>query len=282
MIASEKNTAAYKKVNTIKVAIEKQDRADGSIILYSTIPLEPHAYRLTERLKHWAAVAPNRIFIGQRSKVPLLTSGGFRRAWDTLTYAETFAKVKSIAQALLHKRASSSQPIAILSENSIEHGLLALAAMHIGIPYSAIAPAYSLRSADFDKLKHVISLLTPGLVFVQDAKKYEKALLAACKGIEIVSPLNPPPTGGDFRFTHFDELLQTPATDAVESGFNAVQPQTIAKILFTSGSTGCRSVSLPTQTSPRPWIPRMSGSSSVPASSSATSRPTGSLPRIWR
>jgi feruloyl-CoA synthase len=176
-------------------------------------------------LKHWASVAPNRIFIGRKNAAG---------TWDTLTYAETFIKVKSIAQALLNKKISSSQPVVILSENSIEHGLMALAALHIGIPYSAIAPAYSLRSTDFDKLKHVINLLAPGLIFVQDGKKYGNALKAIAKDTEVVSLVKP---GEEFNFTHFDKLLLTKATQKVELAFNSIQPGTIAKILFTSGST---------------------------------------------
>jgi feruloyl-CoA synthase len=216
MIASKKNSSAYKKINTIKVDIGMRPGDDGSRYLKSNIPLEPYPFRLTDKLKYWASVAPERIFIGRKN-------------------AETFTKVISIAQALLHKNISVSHPIAILSENSIEHGLMSLAALHIGIPYSAIAPAYSLRSTDFDKLKHVINLLTPGLIFVQDGKKYEKALQAVSKGIEIIVVTNKPE---NLQASLFDELLQTPVTDEVESAFNTIQPGTIAKILFTSGSTG--------------------------------------------
>lgn len=206
MIASEKNIADYKHVSTIKVDIRKQKRADGSLLLYSTVPLEPHPYRLTERLKHWAHATPGNVFIGQRN---------ITGQWNVLTYAETLQKVESLAQALLHKNVSPEHPVAILSENSIEHALMALVCLHIGIPYSAIAPAYSLRSTDFNKLRHVSHLLTPGAIFVQDAKKYEKALLAVSNGVEIIV-----------------------VTGAVEKAFNAIQPQTIAKILFTPGSTG--------------------------------------------
>ncbi|MDX2047264.1 MAG: feruloyl-CoA synthase, partial [Chitinophagaceae bacterium] len=227
MIASEINKTGFKKVNTIKIDIEKELRPDGVVLLRSAIQLDPHPYRLTERLVHWAAVAPGRIFIGRKNE-----SGD----WITLTYDETFARVKSIAQALLQKNVSAERPIAILSENSIEHALMALAALHIGVPYSAITPAYSLRSTDFEKLRHVIGLLTPGLIFVQDAKKYERALQAVAKGVEVVGTLNPP--SADIEFTHFKELLQTPVTDDVENAFKVIEPGTIAKILFTSGSTG--------------------------------------------
>jgi len=226
MIAADKNKMSYKKIDTIKVDIEMQHRADGTTILYSTVPLEPHPYRMTERLLHWALVAPDRIFIGSKDN---------NDKWRTLTYAQTLAKVKSIAQSLLQKNVSAERPVAILSENSIEHGLIALAAMHIGIPYSAITPAYSLRSVDFDKLKHVMGLLTPGLIFVQDGKKYEKALQAIAKETEIVVVSNPP---AGMKVTLFEELLSVDPTSEVDNFCNAVHADTIAKILFTSGSTG--------------------------------------------
>ena len=222
----ENKEMSCRKIDTIKVAIQKQVRNDGSILMYSSVKLEPHPNRMTERLLHWASVAPDRIFIGRRNATG---------TWDTLTYTETLTKVKCIAQALLHKNVSVEKPIAVLSENSIEHGLLALAALHVGIPYSAVTPAYSLRSTDFDKLKHVISLLTPGLIFVQDGIKYERALQAVAKDVEVVAVSNPV---SGMNVTMFEELLSVAPTDEVDKAFNAIQPNTIAKILFTSGSTG--------------------------------------------
>jgi len=224
-----KNTAGYHHVPTIPVDIQKQVRADGSILMHSTIPLEPYPYRLTERLKHWATVAPDKVFIGRRN-----VSG----KWDTLTYTETFAKVQAIAHALLSKKVSAEKPVAILSENSIEHGLIALAALHIGIPYSAIAPAYSLRSKDFKRLQYIIDLLQPGLIFVNDAKKYKHALDAVAKDKEIVAVNN---DLNNANITSFATLLESSRPgdlEGVEAAFNSIQPDTIAKILFTSGSTG--------------------------------------------
>jgi feruloyl-CoA synthase len=146
---------SYKKIKTISPDIGYERRADGTVFLYSNIELEPHPFRLTEKLKFWAETTPDNIFIGQRDNAGI---------WRNLTYKETFNAVKCIAEALLKKDVSPTRPIAILSENSIEHALLALAALHIGIPYSPVSPAYSLKSTDFVKLKHVISLLTLGLI----------------------------------------------------------------------------------------------------------------------
>ena len=220
------NTDAYRKVNTIKVDIIRKDRADGSTILRSAIPLESAPYRLTERLLHWANTTPEKIFIGKKDA---------SEKWIELTYAETLARMQPVAQALLNRNLSAKHPVLILSENSIEHALIGLAAMHVGIPYSAVSPAYSLKSTDFNKLKQIIDLLDPGLIFVQDAKKYEGALQVVGKGIEIVSQ-----TGDqkDLTVTLFDELLNTPVTENVGKAYRSIQPQTIAKILFTSGSTG--------------------------------------------
>jgi feruloyl-CoA synthase len=230
MINATKNTGSYHHVNTIAVDIHKEVRADGSILLFSNIPLEPHPYRLTERLKYYATVKPGNIFIGRKNAAG---------KWDTLSYTETFAKVQSIAQALLQKNLSAESPLVILSENSMEHALISLAAMHVGIPYSAIAPAYSLRSKDFNRLHYIINLLQPGLLFVNNAKKYERALQAIAGETEIMAVSDPI---GGFNITLFDTFINTSqqrlANDAVEAAFNAIQPNTIAKILFTSGSTG--------------------------------------------
>lgn len=206
---------------------------EGGVILKSTVELKKSPHRMTQRLIHWAKKSPNKVFIGQRSP---LGAGG----WRTLTYAQTYEKVKTIAQYLLRTNLSPERPLAILSENSIEHGLMALAALHIGIPYSAIAPAYSLKSTDFEKLKHSIDLLTPGLIFVQDGKQYENALKAVSNDIEIIA-VNDPLS----HHVHFKEWTTPPkgiindlGNIVVNSKFKEIQPDTVAKILFTSGSTG--------------------------------------------
>jgi feruloyl-CoA synthase len=227
MIANENvRFSPYRKVLFGETDIEQTVRADGSIILKSRVPLLPHPGRMTERLLYWATQRPDQVFIAQRD-----TAGNWRR----FTYRQTLAIVRRIAQYLLNSGVSASRPLAILSENSIEHAMLALAALHIGQPYSPVTPAYSLRSTDFEKLKHVCNQLTPGLIFVSDGKKYERALREVVKDAELVVVRNPPE---DLAATQYQDMLNTTPTDAVEQAYQSIQPETIAKILFTSGSTG--------------------------------------------
>src|SRR5579862_1019527 len=150
------------------VVVER--RSDGAIVLSSPHPLPAFPQKLTERLVHWAKVAPERVFLAQRD-----ASG----AWRTLTYADALTKVRAIAAALLARGLSAERPIAILSGNDIEHALLGLAAMHVGIPYAPISVPYSLLSQDFKKLKGIIDLLTPGLVFAANGKAFARAMAAA-------------------------------------------------------------------------------------------------------
>jgi feruloyl-CoA synthase len=204
-----------------------EQRDDGAILLRSPHKLPPHPQKLTERLVHWAKAAPDRVFIAQRD-----AAGG----WRTLTYAQTLAAVRSIAAALLQRNLSPERPIAILSGNDIEHALLALAAMHVGIPYAPISVPYSLLSQDFGKLKTIIATLTPGLVFAANGAAFARAIAAAVPdGAEIVVTANPP---GDRPAMLFSALASAQPTPAVEAAHATVGPDTVAKFLFTSGSTG--------------------------------------------
>jgi len=217
--------ASFRPVPFGPTDIRQTTGPDGTMLLQSKVSLLPHPGRMTERLVYWAGAAPDRVFLAQR---------GPAGAWQTWTYSQTLAAVERIAQALLDRGLSTETPIVILSENSVEHALLAFAALHIGLPHAPISPAYSLRSKDFAKLRYCIGLLTPGLIFVSDGIKYERALRAVAGGAEIVVAQAPPP---GLPVTRFEALLQTPPTPAVEVAFEGVQPGATAKILFTSGST---------------------------------------------
>jgi feruloyl-CoA synthase len=217
----------FRPVNLGPVDTRRTDNADGSILLQSTVPLGSYPARLTECLVHWAAHAPERIFLARR---------GPYGDWITLTYAQILARVRALAQALLDRKLSENRTVVILSENGLEHALLALAAMHVGIPYTTVSPAYSLMSGDYGKLRHIAELMRPGLIFASDGRKYERAIKAVARpGMEIVVADNPPE---HLPATRFNDLLATLATGRVDAAFDHTGPETVAKILFTSGSTG--------------------------------------------
>jgi feruloyl-CoA synthase len=202
-------------------------KPDGTIHLRSPHRLGSYPEKLTLRLEHWAKAAPDRVFIAQR------TAAG---DWRKLTYAETLAQVRAIAQALLTRNLSAERPIAILSGNDIEHALLALAAMYAGIPYAPISVPYSLMSSDFGKLKSIVANLTPGMVFASDGKPFARAIETTVPpDVEIVVTANP--IAGR-KITMFADLAATKPASAVDAAHAKVGPDTVAKILFTSGSTG--------------------------------------------
>jgi feruloyl-CoA synthase len=199
-------------------SVTQRTAPDGSIYIESIYPLESFPARLTDSLDYWAERTPDRVFLGQRDD---------HGVWRTRTYAETRRGARNIAQSLLQKPLSVDRPIAILSGNDIEHALLGLGAMYAGIPYAPISTAYSLVSSDFGKLRHIFGLLTPGLVYAADAKAFGKAIDAVMPGdAELITSET------------FGALTATAAADAVDEAYSAVNPDTIAKILFTSGSTG--------------------------------------------
>jgi len=192
----------------------------GVIYVRPVHPLGPYPARLTDKLDYWAQKTPDRVFMGQRE-----THGNTTGNWRTLTYAQFRSAARNVAQALLNRNLSVERPIAILSGNDLEHAVLGFAAYYAGIPYAPISTAYSLVSSDFGKLRYIFDLLTQGLVFVNDAAPFRKALEAVKPSdAEIV--------------TSFSTLAAATATADVDRAHDRVTPDTVAKILFTSGSTG--------------------------------------------
>jgi len=220
-------TAPLRPVKLGPASALVERRPGGAIHIRSPRPLEAYPDKLTQRLEHWAEATPEHTFLAQRA-----ADGG----WRKLTYAQTLAQVRSLAQALLTRPVSSDRPIAILSGNDIEHALLGLAAMTIGVPYAPISVPYSLMSSDFGKLKSIVKILTPGFVFAANGQPFARAIAAAVPSdVELVVTANPPP---DRTATAFADLLATAPTAAVDTAHGRVGPDTVAKILFTSGSTG--------------------------------------------
>jgi feruloyl-CoA synthase len=201
-------------------------RADGTTRVVSAEPLRDYPQRLTDRLLHWAERSPEHALVAKRQR------GG---EWRRVSYADAVAQARSIAQALLDLGLSKDRPVAILSDNDIEHLLLALGAMFAGVPYAPVSPAYSTLSQDFGKLRHILGVLTPGLVFASSATVYGRAISAAVAADATVLLTEGAVDGRAVR--RFDDLLATPVTAAVDAAHARVGPDTIAKFLFTSGST---------------------------------------------
>lgn len=213
------------RLGKLDVVLEKG--ADGVMHIRAAQPLGKYHRKLSDALEHWAKTAPERTFIAQRDS---------QGDWRKLSYAQVLSDVRRIGAALLRRGLSPDKPIVVLSGNDIEHALLGLAATYAGIPYAPISPAYSLMSSDFGKLRMIIELLTPGLVFVNDGGPFARALHAAVPDeTELVVARNPP---GDRKTTLFSDLLGAPDDASINAAHDAVTPDTIVKFLFTSGSTG--------------------------------------------
>jgi feruloyl-CoA synthase len=199
----------------------------GGLILRSPLKLESYAANICSYLVDWAEQAPERTFLAERS-----VTGD----WRSVTYGEALASVRGLAQALLARGVSEDRPVMILSDNSIENGLLQLAAMFTGIPVSPVSPAYSLMSRDFGKLRHVFDLVRPKLVYASNGELFNDALMALdLDGVTLVVKEGVP---AGIEAVPIDELLATKPTSAIDAAFSRVGPDTVAKILFTSGSTG--------------------------------------------
>nr|WP_225933825.1 feruloyl-CoA synthase [Pseudomonas azerbaijanoccidentalis] len=221
----EASAPRYRQVSIGRAAVEVTEQ-QGALHMRSLEPLDEYPPRLLDRLVHWAQVRPEQTFIAARQ-----ADGEWRR----ISYAQMLDSVRSIAQSLLSYGLSADKPLVLLSGNDIEHLQLAFGALYAGIPYCPVSPAYSLLSQDFAKLRHVCDLLQPGLVFVSDAEPFQRA-------IDTVLPVETPlitvrgqVTGR--RQVSFASLLEQRGSAEAEAAFASTGPDSIAKFLFTSGST---------------------------------------------
>lgn len=200
-------------------------RDDGTLLLRSPQELGPYPRNICEHLRRWAREAPDRAFLAERG------TGG---AWRKVTYAEALGEAERIAQGLLDRGLGAERPVMVLSENSINVGLLILACLYVGIPVAPISPAYSLVSRDHLKLRHVFGLVRPGVVFATSGERFAKALAALDLSDTQVVVESDPVSSASLPFS---DLYATEAGSGVREAFAAVGPDTVAKILFTSGST---------------------------------------------
>ena len=212
--------------------------ADGSLVLRSTEALGAYPVKMTACLERWATERPNQLFVAQRDA---------KGEWREITYFDMLRRVRCIAQYLLGLGLSADRPIAILSENDLEHFQLILGAMWAGIPTASISPGYSLLSTDFAKLRHVFSVLTPGMIFASNATQYGAAIEALAPADAHVvltqgalhAHAAPAGRGSSRRHPgiHFAQLLEVGGGAEADAAHDAVNADTIARFVFTSGST---------------------------------------------
>ena len=210
-----------------------ETRADGSQVIRSTEALQTFPDSLIDSLSQWARQAPERTLVARR---------GPDGEWRRISYAQMLQRVQAVAQVLVDLKLSVERPVAILSDNDIEYLTLALAAMWAGVPYVPVSSAYSLISQDYGKLRHILGTVTPGLVFAS-GPAYAKAIAAVVPAdvtVVLTGGLGQAAetgllAGRDVRA--FDALLFAQPGPALAAANAAVGPDTIAKFLFTSGST---------------------------------------------
>ena len=248
------NPPKYRALQFPVTRVALREGAGGARYMKADQPLADYPPRLTDRLVHWARVEPDRTFIARRTREPDGSTG----AWRHISYKEALDSARRIGQALIDRGLGAQRPVAILSENDLEHALLALGCMYAGVTYCPVSPAYSTISQDFDKLRHALEILTPGLVFAADAARYGKAIAATVRPDVEVVHATPPSVRADLvealartstghalslskgsvrTVSTFGDLLATAPTPAVDEAMRSTGPDTIAKFLFTSGST---------------------------------------------
>lgn len=215
-------------------AVSMEVREDGVIDLQSPQPLGLVDVRVGDWLVRWAKSRPDQPFLMERE------GGRVDAPWRSLTYRRALDMVEWLAAWMLENRLGPDRPLVVLSDNSIDHALLSLAALHVGVPISSISTAYSLVSKDHAKLKSIIRQLDPGVIYVETLEPYVAALAAIRETFDGIVMVGHPQGSTHFSdaMVLFAEALKHKNPLSVAAAFDAVGPNTIAKVLFTSGSTG--------------------------------------------
>lgn len=208
-------------------SVTLEHRADGTMLMRSNLETGKPASSVGQWLEYWARTAPTRTFLAERKSID--------QDWLSTSYEQAYLRARAIAGWLLTQGLSADRPLVILSDNSIDHALLALGAMLIGIPVATVSPAYSLMSADHQKLRAMIELLSPGIIYVADTTVFNTALnaISTVHDAQVIAS-----QGSGHNALAFAALSVDGSSAAVELARATVRPETIARFLFTSGSTG--------------------------------------------
>lgn len=213
----------FSDVDIVKKYLDK-----GGFILSSALELGDYPRHLCIYLQHWAEQKPDTVFLAER------TASG---AWREVTYSECLTYTRSIAQALLDNGLSAERSVMILSDNSVDSGLLILGAMYAGVPVAPISPAYSLMSEDHGKLKHIHSIIQPGLIYADNYERFAGAINALQPDGVVILTSQEGISGNGLNITQFNEYASHAPGEGLDRVYEQIDENAVAKILFTSGST---------------------------------------------
>ena len=215
------NTAV--KLGTRDVVVEH--RPDGAILLRNPDPLKSFPVRFTERLEKWAAEVPDRVFLSERDG----------EGWRTITFKDALADIQAIGQSLIDRGLNGSTPVMILAANSIDHALIALGCMHVGIPSAPVSLGYATLSNDFERLAYAVDRIGPAAVFTNDAGQFARALGSVLPdSVEIIACRGTMPGR---TVTPLASLKATAPGAGMAAARDAITGDTIARLIFTSGSS---------------------------------------------
>ena len=234
MSTTTANRPQYRAMQFGVTRVQLRDGVPGTRYMRAEPELHPYAPTMGERLVHWATTAPNRTLFARRATLADGTTGD----WVHLSFAQALSAARHIGQALLDRGLNAERPVLILSDNDLEHAMLSLACLYVGVPYCAISPAYSTLGTTFDKFRHAMATLTPGLVFASDGARFGKGLTAVVPAdceIALTSVAGFARPAG--TVSTFEQLMATEVTPAVDAAYAGLTPESIVKFSFTSGST---------------------------------------------
>ncbi|MEM1150287.1 MAG: AMP-binding protein, partial [Pseudomonadota bacterium] len=224
-------TIPFREVPYLPQKLDVARRNDGSILLTNGQPLKPNPPHMLAPIVYWAANGPERTWLAQRDAEDPSQPG-----WTTINYGEALNEIRALAQAFINMGAGPACPVMILSRNSIEHALVMYAAMWVGAPVVPVTPAYATIAEDFGRLNFIDNLVKPGIIFVDDGALYQRGLDGmALSGRPVIFARNAPNTPNALPL---HALLETSPTSAVDLAYDRLTPDTLAKFMMTSGSTG--------------------------------------------
>ncbi|MEL7108700.1 MAG: feruloyl-CoA synthase [Pseudomonadota bacterium] len=218
----------FREVPYLPQKLNVDRRADGTILLDNGQPLKDHPPHMLWPLKYWAETAPERTWLAQRDPVAPMSEG-----WQTISYADAWERAQALAQGFLN--ADTAAPVMILSRNTIDHALVMYGAMLAGCPVVPVTPAYALLSQDFARLNYVDDLVEPAVIYVEDGQEYQRGLDGMTLGDRLVLYSRNAPH--EYRSQSLEDFA-LPGGNSVSEAYDRLSPETVAKFMLTSGSTG--------------------------------------------